>query len=141
MSRIYWDTMLFVYWLEGHPEHSRRVQTIFEKMQTRGDILYTSTFTLGEVLTGPRRHGNDAMAVEIKSFFHSSTVELIPFAASAAERFAEIRGRNRVSPADAIHLACAADAGTDLFLTNDHALEKLVIPGIDFIAAMDVGLF
>jgi predicted nucleic acid-binding protein len=36
--------------------------------------------------------------------------------------------------ADAIHLACAASAGIDLFLTGDKQLTKLDIPGIQFIA-------
>lgn len=35
MSRIYWDTMLFVYWLENHPVHAKRVQHILSKMEER----------------------------------------------------------------------------------------------------------
>jgi predicted nucleic acid-binding protein len=44
-------------------------------------------------------------------------------------------------PADAIHLASAAQAGTDLFLTNDKRLIGKVIPGIHFIASIDAQLF
>lgn len=51
---------------------------------------------------------------------------------------ARIRRQNRVAPADAIHLASAAEAGVDLFLTNDRALLELVVDGIQFIAGMDV---
>ena len=43
--------------------------------------------------------------------------------------------------ADAIHLATAAHARADLFLTNDQRLRGLVIPGIHFVAGMDVDLF
>jgi predicted nucleic acid-binding protein len=43
----------------------------------------------------------------------------------------------KVSSADAIHLACAANAGTDLFLTNDKKLVGKVIPGIQFIVGLD----
>jgi len=46
-----------------------------------------------------------------------------------------------VSPADAIHLACAANAGIDLFLTDDDRLHSLALPGIHFIAGMNVNLF
>jgi predicted nucleic acid-binding protein len=46
-----------------------------------------------------------------------------------------------VAPADAIHLAAAAHSGVNLFLTNDEKLQRLVIPGIDFIAGLDVNLF
>jgi predicted nucleic acid-binding protein len=46
-----------------------------------------------------------------------------------------------VAPADAIHLACAAQAKTDLFLTNDKRLVGKIIPGIQFIATLDTRLF
>jgi len=57
------------------------------------------------------------------------------------ERYGRIRGAFRVTPADAIHLASASQAGVDLFLTNDRELSDLVIPGIHFIAGLDVSLF
>jgi len=73
--------------------------------------------------------------------FESFEVDLIPFSAETAERYGQIRGNSRVTPADAIHLASAAHAGVDLFLTNDRDLRNLVIPGIHFIAGLDVNLF
>jgi len=36
-----------------------------------------------------------------------------------------------------IHLASAAQAGTDLFLTNDKSLVGKIVPGIQFIAMLD----
>ena len=39
-----------------------------------------------------------------------------------------------------MHLATAAQAGVNLFLTHDHRLKKLTIHGIDFIAGMDVNV-
>jgi hypothetical protein len=44
--------MLFIYWLEDHPQHAARMGRIYERMQARGDKLCTSVFTIGEVLTG-----------------------------------------------------------------------------------------
>jgi predicted nucleic acid-binding protein len=64
-------------------------------------------------------------------------VEVIPFSLEAAEHYASIRAKQSISAPDAIHLACAATAGTDLFLTNDRALAGRVIPGIQFIAGLD----
>jgi predicted nucleic acid-binding protein len=66
---------------------------------------------------------------------------LISYTAETADSYARIRAGHRVSPADAIHLASAANARVDLFLTNDHRLQPLAIPGINFIASMDVNLF
>jgi predicted nucleic acid-binding protein len=141
LSRIYWDTRLFVYWLEDHPDYAGRVQQIHGKMLERGDRLCTSAFTAGEVLTGGYKRGAAAFLAEVRSFFQSPHLEVIPFTTETADRYARIRAEHRVSPADAIHLATAAQSGVDLFLTNDRALSRLVIPGIQFIAGLDVGLF
>jgi uncharacterized protein len=141
MSRIYWDTMLFVYWLEDHPQYSSNVLHIYEKMQERGDALCTSAFTLGELLVGPKQKRSLDAAQTIRRFLHSDAVELLPFTTETAERFADIRAAQDVSAADAIHLASAAHRGIDLFLTNERRLQGLVIPGIQFVTRMDVNLF
>jgi predicted nucleic acid-binding protein len=55
--------------------------------------------------------------------------------------YAYIRGRFGFSPADAIHLASAAEAKTDIFLTNDDALVGKSVPGINFVTNIDTNLF
>ena len=62
---------------------------------------------------------------------------MVPFAVETADHYARIRGSTKIASPDAIHLACAASAGTDLFLTNDKNLVGRVIPGIQFIAGLD----
>jgi predicted nucleic acid-binding protein len=141
MSRIYWDTMLFVYWLENHPVYAKRVQQILAKMEERQDRLCTSTFTAAEVLVGPYKAGDASLATKIRRLFESGFVEVLPFNLAAADRYAQIRARYGVTPADAIHLACAGQAGIDVFLTNDGTLPGKVIPGIQFIVPLDTSLF
>src|SRR5947209_2324808 len=141
MSRVYWDSMLFTYMIEAHEDHGIRVKQILATLLKRRDTVCTSVFTLGEVLTGPYIAGAIELASKVREAIRPPQVELLPFNADTAERYAQIRARNRVSPADAIHLASAAAAGVDLFLTNDRRLAKLVIDGIDFIAGLDVNLF
>jgi uncharacterized protein len=140
VSRIYWDTMLFVYWLEDHPLYAKRVRHILSKMEERQDQLCTSSFTVGEILVGPYKMRESEAAKRIRNVFGTSLVEVIPYTLETAELYARIRARHGVSPADSIHLACAAQAGTDLFLTNDTALVGKVIPGIQFIAGLDTNL-
>lgn len=141
MSRIYWDSMLFIYWFEDHPQYAARVEAIHKRIEARGDVLYTSTFGVGEILVGPYKRGASDVADKISQFFRTSGVEVVTFREETASHFARIRSQGKVSPADAVHLACAAEAGVDLFLTNDRRLQGLVVPGIDFIASMDVELF
>jgi hypothetical protein len=45
-----------------------------------------------------------------------------------------------ISSGDAMHLACAAEARVDLFLTHDKTLAKKIVPGIQFIATLDTNI-
>lgn len=140
MSRIYWDSMLFIYWLEDNPQFAKRVGAIRSRMEERGDRLLTAAFTFGEVLAGAYRAGAARAAEETKSLLERVVSEVIPFTVETAGHYARIRGTDRVAPADGIHLACAAQANADLFLTNDRRLAGKFIPGIQFIAALDTPL-
>jgi predicted nucleic acid-binding protein len=136
-SRVYWDTMLFIYWIEEHPTYVDRIKRILSRMEMRGDQLCSSAFGLGEVLVGPMQRDDRRLAGAIRAAMRPPHVELLPFDAAAAERYAAIRARNRTKLADSIHLACAASAGVDLYLTNDVELTRLDVPGIRFIAGLD----
>jgi uncharacterized protein len=137
VSRIYWDTMLFMYWLEDHPQFATRVGEIRARMEQRQDQLITSTFSFGEVLAGVYRKGSADLARDSRTLLESVVSEIVPFNLETADYYARIRASLGVSPADAIHLASAAQAGTDLFLTNDKRLAGKLVPGIQFIAAPD----
>ncbi len=137
MSRVYWDTMLFIYWLEDHPQHARSVDAIRSRMEQRHDQLITGAFTFGEVLAGAYRKGAPQLAEESRRLLRSVVAEVVPFTLETADRYARIRGTPGITPADAIHLASAAQAGTDLFLTNDKRLLGKIVPGIQFIASLD----
>ncbi|AIE86754.1 type II toxin-antitoxin system VapC family toxin [Fimbriimonas ginsengisoli] len=137
MSRIYWDTMLFAYWLEKHPQYGSRVDRIVERMAERGDTLVTSVIALGELLVLPRKLGDAGMEGRIESFFRSPSVQVLPFDYQQTHRFADVRAQYKIKSADAMHLATASTAGVDLFLTNDLALKRLVVQGIAFIDGID----
>jgi len=140
VSRIYWDTMLFIYWLEDHPEYARRVDEIRSRMEERHDQLITGAFAFGEVLAGAYRKGTAQLADDTRRLLRNTVAEVVPFTLDTADRYARIRGTPGITPADAIHLASAAQAGTDLFLTNDKRLVGKIMPGIQFIASLDTQL-
>jgi len=137
MSLVYWDTMLFAYLFEGHSEFKPRLAHIVHRMEERGDTLCTSVFTVGELLAGPSRTQRWDEVSKLRAFFRSTELRLLEFKLSTAEIFAEIRSRASTSSGDAIHLACAAEARVDLFLTHDKRLAKKIVPGIQFIATLD----
>jgi predicted nucleic acid-binding protein len=141
MSLIYWDTMLFIYWFEEHPVHAARIRHILTRMEQRKDTLCTSSFAVGETLVGPCQMGARDVADRIREAFRPPFVQVLPFTVDAANQYARIRAELGVSPTDAIHLASAAQAGVDLFLTNDRKLAGQIVPGIQFIAGLDADLF
>ena len=53
MSRIFFDTHLFVYLFEGTGPRAPRVAEILERIIERGDQPCTSVLTLGELLVKP----------------------------------------------------------------------------------------
>ena len=62
MSRIFWDTNLFVYLFEDKGALTERVVSLRERMIDRGDELLTSALTLGEILVKPVEASDDALA-------------------------------------------------------------------------------
>jgi uncharacterized protein len=138
VSRVYWDTMLFIYWLEENPRFGKRVDAIWSRMQERNDQLITGALALGEVFAGAYKRGASKERIqEVKVALESAVSAVIPFTDETADVYGRIKGSMKIPSADAIHLACAATAGTDLFLTNDKNLVGKVIPGIQFIAGLD----
>ncbi len=106
-------------------------------MLERGDQLFTSAFAVGEILVKPMETGRREIAERYLTFFRQPAVAVIPFELETSSRYAAIRGDRSVRPADAIHLACAAGAGIDLFITNDDRLSRKVVTGISFLCALD----
>jgi predicted nucleic acid-binding protein len=137
MARVFWDTNLFIYLFEKNAEWSPRVIELRRRMLARRDELLTSYLTVSEVVTKPKQLGNATLEKSYLNFFTGGSVELIAFSLDAALKYGDIRSHERVRPADAIQLACAAAAGTDLFVTNDNRLSGLVVPGVTFVTGIE----
>ena len=137
MARVFWDTNLFIYLFEKNAEWSPRVIELRRRMLARGDELLTSYLTVGEVITKPKQLNNAMLERSYLNFFSSGSVELVSFSLDAAQRYGDIRSRERIRPADAIQLACASAARTDLFVTNDNRLSGLVVSGVTFVTGIE----
>jgi predicted nucleic acid-binding protein len=136
MSRIFWDTNLFIYLFEGQGPLSRRVAALRESMLTRGDQLLTSTLTMGEILVKPIERGDAELSKKYEETLAATSL-MIPFDLKAAKIYASLRSDRSLRAPDAIQLACAAGAGVDLFITNDTRLHAKQIVGIQFIVALE----
>jgi len=135
MSRIFWDTNLFIYLFEGYGELSGKVQLLRNRMLERGDQLLTSTLTLGELLVKPMENGDGDLCQRYEHAL-SATAVLLPFDAKAAMQYARLRCDRSIRPPDAIQLACASAAQVDLFITNDERLHTKHVEGIQFLVSL-----
>ena len=133
MTRVFWDTNLFIYLLEGG-EFAPAVERLRRRMLERGDLLVTSALALGEVLVRPGATDPGLAARYEASIL--STAGILPFDVAAARAYALIRQDRAIKAPDAIHLACAAAAGVDLFITNDDRLSRRTVRGVKFITSL-----
>ena len=136
MSKVFWDTNLFVYLVEGNRPEAARVVELRRRMIERRDHLFTSALTLGEVLVKPIKSGDEVLAAQWQRAI-STSATVVPFSSDAAPVFARIRAERSIAAPDAIQLATAAVSGIDLFVTNDDRLSRCVVPGIQFISSLE----
>jgi predicted nucleic acid-binding protein len=125
--------MLLIYVLEGNPNYRRRVEELLARSERRGDALFTSYLAAGELAAGTEKL-SPQKAVTVLKVLEEMGFSFLPFDKGSVAPFSRVRAVKGVRSADAVHLACAASAGIDLFLTGDRNLMSLDVPGIQFIA-------
>jgi predicted nucleic acid-binding protein len=131
LSRVFLDTNLFIYFIEDSGILGQTTADLIERMSHRRDEVVTSVMTLGEVLSKPLNERRFEKALS------SPGVSVAVFDHAAARIYAQIRIDKTIKAPDAIQLAVAASVRCDLFVTNDDRLSKKIVPGIQFIAALD----
>ena len=130
---LYLDSMIWVYILEGNPIFGTPAREFFARVRPTHHEFLSSNLVLAEVLVLPKRNADLFTAAKYRRLFTPPGVTILPFGTDVAERFADLRASTRVKPADALHLALAASAGADYFVTTDTKLHSLTIPGISHI--------
>jgi predicted nucleic acid-binding protein len=135
MSRIFWDTNLFIYLFEDYGVLSKAVAQLRSRMLDRGDQLLTSTLTLGEILVKPIERDDSELCRKYEQAI-ATAATVIAFDVKAAKVYAALRSERSLKAPDAIQLACAASANVDLFVTNDGRLQGKQVGGIQFIVPL-----
>jgi len=136
VSRIFWDTNLFIYLFEDSGTLGSQVEALRQKMLGRGDELLTSTLTLGEILVKPMKIGDASLVSEYRRAI-LSTATLLQFDEKAVVLYARFRCDSALRAPDAIQLSCAGAYSVDLFVTNDFRLHGKQVDGIQFVTALD----
>lgn len=128
--RLYFDTTEWIYHFEGSGEFGAAATALIERTNLGGHTTISSLFILSEILVIPRRNQNEFVMARLRRFFLSTSITLAPYPLQAVDLYSELRAISRVKSLDALHLAIAATARVDYFVTNDTKLHKLVVPGI-----------
>ena len=122
-STVVVDTAPFIYILESHPQFANQFAGLFEAAAAGKLTIALSTITLAEVLTGPFRAGQTALAKRYEKALSGYT--LIPVTPSIAALAAQLRAHYRLKLPDAIQLASALDAGAAAFVTHDRDFSQV----------------
>jgi predicted nucleic acid-binding protein len=137
LAKVFWDTNLFIYLMEDKGALAERVEGLWQGMKARGDRLYTSALTLGEILVKPANEGARSLEQDYLRLLRSPAITILPFDVEVAPHYARVRADRTIRPPDAIQLAVASAAEMDLFITNDGRLSRKNVTGIKFITSLD----
>lgn len=119
--RIYLDTAPVIYAVEQVRDLAVVVDN---RLNTPDAVLVASDLTRMECRVKPLKDGNTELLADYDDFFEGAVAEIVTLSRSVMDRATEIRARYSYKTPDAIHLAAALEAGCDVFLTSDHALDR-----------------
>src|ERR1035437_5518461 len=118
MSRIFFDTNVFIYMFEGLEPNRSRMLEIRRRTLERGDRIVTSAMTLGEVLVKPTKLGQ-ASLIEQYDRAIQTTSEVVSFDAAVPWRYASLRSAHYTRSADPIKHASLRNIGVYFCSIND----------------------
>lgn len=117
------DSAPIIYVLEQHATLAPRFRPLFER-QAAGEISFAvTTISIVEVLSGPLRNGDEALAKRCRMIMESWRV--VELSAEIAESAARFRASLRLKLPDAIQVASAIAVNADALVTHDRDFSKV----------------
>ena len=111
------DSAPLIYHLEDNARFAHRFVGLFEAAAAGRVSLAITTITLAEVLSGPYKHGRDALAKQMEAALLEHAV--FPLSAAIAIEAARLRQRYRLRLPDAIQLATALEINAFALVSHD----------------------
>ncbi len=117
------DSAPIIYTLEANARYAARFAPLFQR-HALGEIeLAVSTITIAEVLTGPLKAGEEALAKRYRAVLEAWRV--VDVTGDIAESAARLRGAFGLKLPDAIQAASALAINAEALVTHDRDFSRL----------------
>ena len=117
------DSAPIIYFLENHPKLARYFEPLF-KSHGAGRLRFAvTTITIAEVLTGPLRAGDEAIARRYRATLEGWQV--VELSVDIAESAARLRASLRLKLSDAIQAASALAINAAAIVTHDRDFSRV----------------
>jgi predicted nucleic acid-binding protein len=119
---IYCDSVILMYFFDHVGAFNVRATNRLATMAAAGDRIAISDLVRLEYRIRPLKLGDTAKLTLFDAFCSHPGVLVVPITRAVFERATAIRAAHSFKLGDSLHLAAAAEAGCDRFLTNDTRL-------------------
>ena len=117
------DSAPIIYFLEGHPKFGARFKPLFEAHGAGRLRFAVTTVTVAEVLSGPLRAADNALARRYRAILESW--QPIALDVDIAESAARLRASLRLKLADAVQAASALTINAAALVTHDRDFSRV----------------
>jgi predicted nucleic acid-binding protein len=117
------DTAPLIYLLEDHPRFAAQFVALFEAAEQGRITIAISTITVAELLVGPLKLGQDALAKRYEKAL--GAFDVIPVSLEIASTAARLRASTGLRLPDALQAATALETGAAALVTHDRDFSKL----------------
>jgi len=119
--RLYLDAAPVIYAVE---QVAPFFPVVDARLSAAGTVRVASDLTRMECRVKPVREGKADLLKDYDDFFAYAVAEIVALSREVMDRATEIRARYGFKTPDAVHLAAAVVTSCDVFLTNDHRLDR-----------------
>ncbi|EIC31043.1 MULTISPECIES: type II toxin-antitoxin system VapC family toxin [Methylomicrobium] len=131
MNRIYWDSCIFIYYLEGSEDVRLKLRA--QLLATPNAVLCHTALTELECRVEPMRNNKYDLLNQYDRLFTSPMTRRLVLDDAVYRRATELRAAQRLKTPDALHLAAAIGQGCDSFWTRDNRLAQAAAGHIQLI--------
>ena len=118
--RVYIDTNIFIYFLDRTPGFVHAASAIMVACASSQIFGVTGDAAVAEVMAGPYRADDTALAERFKQFFQRKNfLSVVGHDSSVFDTASQLVGRKRMKFIDALHMATALKADCTFLVTND----------------------